>query len=116
MRRRVGGEAPAETEARADAAALGRARGVPVRHITHPQPVTRARDGECEKNPDSMVALCPLSCGICTFNCTDTDEHCVSWAQDGQCEENPLMMYKVPLEHSNPHPHPNPKPSPSPSP
>ena len=41
-----------------------------------------------------MVALCPLSCGICTFNCTDTDEHCVSWAQDGQCEENPLMMYK----------------------
>ena len=41
-----------------------------------------------------MVALCPLSCGICTFNCTDTDEHCVSWAQDGQCEENPLMMHK----------------------
>ena len=41
-----------------------------------------------------MTALCPLSCGVCTFNCTDTDESCVAWAQEGQCEENPLMMYK----------------------
>ena len=41
-----------------------------------------------------MTSLCPLSCGVCTFNCTDTHESCVPWAQDGQCEENPLMMYK----------------------
>ena len=55
----------ARAEARADAAALGRARGVPVRHMTHPQPVTRARDGECEKNPGSMLSLCPQACGTC---------------------------------------------------
>ena len=53
-----------------------------------------ARDGECEKNPDGMTALCPLSCGVCTFNCTDIHESCVPWAQDGQCEANPLMMLK----------------------
>ena len=41
-----------------------------------------------------MTSLCPLSCGVCTFNCTDQHESCVPWAQDGQCEENPLMMYK----------------------
>ena len=59
-----------------------------------------------------MTSLCPLSCGVCTFNCTDQHESCVPWAQDGQCEENPLMMYKVARERSNPHPHPHPDPNP----
>ena len=77
-----------------------------VSHNQRPT-LTRARDGECAKNPDSMTSLCPLSCGVCTFNCTDQHESCVPWAQDGQCEENPLMMYKVAREL---------QPSPSPSP
>ena len=64
--------------------------------------------------PHSPLATChsPLAtryslrrCGVCTFNCTDTDESCVAWAQ-------------VRLPFTRPHPHPslNPEPDPDPDP
>ena len=47
-----------------------------------------------------MTSLCPLSCGVCTFNCTDTAESCVAWAQ---APPSPLTFHLHP-HHQAPSP------------
>ena len=42
-----------------------------------------------------MAIECPLSCGICTHTCNDTDTSCGAWATAGECEENPDSMLRL---------------------
>ena len=42
-----------------------------------------------------MAIECPLSCGICTHTCNDTDPSCGAWATAGECEENPDSMLRL---------------------
>ena len=42
-----------------------------------------------------MAIECPLSCGICTHSCNDTDTSCGAWATAGECEENPDSMLRL---------------------
>ena len=42
-----------------------------------------------------MMKNCPLSCGVCTHTCNDTDPSCGSWAKQGECEENHESMLRV---------------------
>merc|ERR1712060_521828 len=62
-----------------------------------------AASGQCEANPDYMLANCPLSCGVCSpptqapapptqAPCTDENQNCGNWAASGQCEANPAYM------------------------
>jgi len=52
-----------------------------------------ARNGECSKNP-SILATCPVACGVCTDLCLDKNEACAQWAHDGQCHNNTHFMLK----------------------
>ena len=42
-----------------------------------------------------MAIECPLSCGICTHLCNDTDASCGAWATAGECEANPEAMLRL---------------------
>ena len=42
-----------------------------------------------------MQIECPLSCGICTHSCNDTDVSCGAWATAGECEANPDAMLRL---------------------
>ena len=42
-----------------------------------------------------MAIECPLSCGICTHSCNDTDVSCGAWATAGECEANPDAMLRI---------------------
>ena len=42
-----------------------------------------------------MAIECPLSCGICTHLCNDTDTSCGAWATAGECEANPEAMLRL---------------------
>ena len=42
-----------------------------------------------------MAIECPLSCGICTHECNDTDTSCGAWATAGECEANPEAMLRL---------------------
>ena len=42
-----------------------------------------------------MAEICPLSCGVCSHVCNDTDASCGSWAQQGECESNPDAMLRI---------------------
>ena len=35
---------------------------------------------ECDQNPESVHALCPNLCGVCTLACVDKREDCPQWA------------------------------------
>ena len=54
-----------------------------------------AKKGECEKNPGSMLKLCPTSCGLCMPTCRDLHGNCESWMHSGACGENPGFMLKT---------------------
>ena len=41
-----------------------------------------------------MHYTCPLSCGTCQHNCSDSSEHCVEWMRQGECESNTLFMLR----------------------
>ena len=41
-----------------------------------------------------MMLSCPVSCGVCTTNCTDASEHCTAWAQKGECTSNRDFMLR----------------------
>merc|ERR1719163_2149303 len=68
-----------------------------------------ARDGECAGDNSKFMAItCPLSCGVCTHLCNDTDvscglctpeckdlnEECSGWGAAGECNENPEFMIR----------------------
>ena len=36
-----------------------------VCHDKDPSCLTWAIDGQCEKNPEGMLTLCPAACGVC---------------------------------------------------
>ena len=42
-----------------------------------------------------MAIECPLSCGICTHQCNDTETSCGAWATAGECEANPDSMLRL---------------------
>ena len=44
--------------------------------------------------PDFMLKHCPVSCGVCRSECTDTHNDCPGWAADGQCHKNPGFTLK----------------------
>jgi len=45
-----------------------------------------ATGGECEANPNYMLASCRLSCGTC---CEDNHPECEEWARNGKCQARP---------------------------
>lgn len=55
-----------------------------------------AAKGQCQgKNKDYMISHCPISCGICKFECKDTEESCPSWAREGECTTNLQSMLSL---------------------
>ena len=42
-----------------------------------------------------MALNCPLSCGICTHTCNDTDVSCGAWAKAGECDTNHEAMLRL---------------------
>ena len=52
-----------------------------------------ASEGECENNPNYMLAHCKLSCRVCELSETeDSNEKCPLWAAEGECSLNPDYM------------------------
>lgn len=53
-----------------------------------------AASGECENNPDYMMAECHASCtgGGAEAEARDIHQDCAAWVQDGECYRNPAFM------------------------
>merc|ERR1712203_793394 len=59
-----------------------------------------ARNQECKRNPDFMLANCKLSCNACSgtasntrpTQCNDGNQQCSAWAASGECNRNPAYM------------------------
>ena len=55
-------------------------------------PVTLVRPTCIQKY---MAEICPLSCGVCTHLCNDTDASCGAWALAGECEVRDARRQKM---------------------
>ena len=51
-----------------------------------------AAHGECQNNPNYMIANCALSCSRYVAVLEDKDENCEEWAKSGECIVNPTYM------------------------
>jgi len=55
---------------------------------------TWATSGECERNPEYMLAECPAACSGESSEAEEVDIHqdCNAWVSDGECYRNPAFM------------------------